>query len=122
MYSVPRFLQRYFLNADKDSRPNCPFIDCEGLYSAVEDIPELHLCRDEAYLILAAGWDHSAVHHAAEKAAPAKYEKTVKASEERAKMRQDWLWMGEAEGHEEEVVAEDSRVARMNQHLKFLQG
>ena len=97
-------------------------IDCEGLYSAAEDIPGLHLCRDEAYHALAVGWDHSAVHHAVEKAAPAAYEKAIKASEERAKMRKGWLWMGEAERDEdEEVVEEDPRVVRMNEHLKFLE-
>ena len=131
-FSVPLFLQRYFLNADgTPNRTKTPGpialpgnFDFPEMHSAAEKIPGLHLCNDEGYCASAIGWDCSAVHRAAEEAAAVVYQKYA---EERAKLggveaEVDPWWMGEHnEDEDEEVVEDKERTLRMDKHQKFVE-
>lgn len=131
-FSVPLFLQRYFLNADgTPNRTKTPDpialpgnFDFAEMHSAAEKIPGLHLCNDEGYCASAIGWDCSAVHRVAEEAAAVVYQKYA---EERSKLGRaeaevDTWWMGGHNEDEDEEVGEDKqRTIRMDKHQRFLE-
>ena len=98
-FSVPLFLQRYFLNVDgtPDRRKTTSPITLAGfsnraeMHSTAEKIPGLHTCSagNEPYRVLAIGWNSSAVSGAAGKAAAVGHAQHAKEMDEERTMRMD---------------------------------